>query len=130
MDKNRRNFLKGAAAAGGAATFAAGYYGPLEKMGKGLVNGTSGKATADRLHGNSLAPEYSVNPQTGEVVLNPDRAYRIYCLLWLYHQMWRTGAYLIRVKTGCCGYLATPIIHCPRTSIWMRTRLCWKPFNA
>ncbi|MGO1500364.1 MAG: molybdopterin dinucleotide binding domain-containing protein [Marinobacter sp.] len=73
MDKNRRNFLKGAAAAGGAATFAAGYYGPLEKMGKGLVNGTSGKATADRLHGNSLAPEYTVNPQTGEVVLNPDQ---------------------------------------------------------
>ncbi|MDN6318210.1 MAG: tetrathionate reductase subunit TtrA [Marinobacter sp.] len=73
MDKNRRNFLKGAAAAGGAATFAAGYYGPLEKMGKGLVNGTSGKATADRLHGNSLAPEYTVNPQTGEVALNPDQ---------------------------------------------------------
>ncbi|WP_417845190.1 molybdopterin dinucleotide binding domain-containing protein [Thalassospira sp.] len=71
MDKNRRNFLKGAAAAGGAATFAAGYYGPLEKMGKGLVNGTSGKATADRLHGNSLAPEYSVDQKTGEVVLNP-----------------------------------------------------------
>ncbi|MFP3978793.1 molybdopterin dinucleotide binding domain-containing protein [Marinobacter sp. KMM 10035] len=73
MDKNRRNFLKGAAAAGGVATFAAGYYGPLEKMGKGLVNGTSGVATADRLHGNSLAPEYSVDPKTGEVVLNPDQ---------------------------------------------------------
>src|SRR5690554_7439179 len=73
MDKNRRNFLKGAAAAGGAATFAAGYYGPLEKMGKGLVNGTSGVATADRLHGNSLAPEYSVDPKTGQVTLNPDQ---------------------------------------------------------
>ncbi|PCM46208.1 molybdopterin dinucleotide binding domain-containing protein [Marinobacter sp. ANT_B65] len=73
MDKNRRNFLKGAAAAGGAATFAAGYYDPLKKMGKGLVNGTSGKPTADRLHGNSLAPEYSVNPETGEVILNPDQ---------------------------------------------------------
>ncbi len=73
MDKNRRNFLKGAAAAGGAATFAAGYYGPLEKMGKGLVNGTSGVATADRLHGNSLAPEYSVDPKTGAVSLNPDQ---------------------------------------------------------
>lgn len=42
-------------------------------MGKGLVNGTSGKATADRLHGNSLAPEYSVDPKTGEVTLNPDQ---------------------------------------------------------
>ncbi|MDO6441968.1 molybdopterin dinucleotide binding domain-containing protein [Marinobacter sp. 2_MG-2023] len=73
MDNKRRNFLKGAAAAGGAATFAAGYYGPLEKMGKGLVNGTSGKATADRLHGNSLAPEWSVDPKTGEVTLNPEQ---------------------------------------------------------
>ncbi|PSF05295.1 tetrathionate reductase subunit TtrA [Marinobacter fuscus] len=73
MDNNRRNFLKGAAAAGGAATFVAGYYGPLEKMGKGLVNGTSGKVPADRLHGNSLAPEYSVDPATGEVALNPDQ---------------------------------------------------------
>ncbi|OZC34770.1 tetrathionate reductase subunit A [Marinobacter vinifirmus] len=73
MDKNRRNFLKGAAAAGGAATFAAGYYDPLEKMAKGLVNGTAGKQTNDRLHANSLAPEYSVDPTTGEVKLNPDQ---------------------------------------------------------
>jgi len=73
MDKNRRNFLKGAAAAGGVATFAAGYYDPLEKMAKGLVNGTSGVQTNDRLHANSLAPEYSVDPTTGEVKLNPDQ---------------------------------------------------------
>ena len=73
MDKNRRNFLKGAVAAGGAATFAAGYSDPLEKMAKGLVNGTSGKKTNDRLHGNSLAPEYRVDPTTGEITLNPDQ---------------------------------------------------------
>ncbi|MFO8141128.1 MAG: twin-arginine translocation signal domain-containing protein, partial [Marinobacter sp.] len=73
MDKNRRNFLKGAAAAGGVATFAAGYYDPLDKMAKGLVKGTSGVQTNDRLHGNSLAPEYSVDPATGEVTLNPDQ---------------------------------------------------------
>ncbi|MCL1477207.1 MULTISPECIES: molybdopterin-dependent oxidoreductase [unclassified Marinobacter] len=73
MDKNRRNLIKGAAAAGGIAAFGAGYYGPLEKMGKGLMNGTAGKKTADRLHGNSLSPEYSVDPQTGEITLNPDQ---------------------------------------------------------
>lgn len=73
MDKNRRNFLKGAAAAGGVATFAAGYSGPLEKIGKGLVNGTAGVPAQHRTHGNSLAPEYTVDPKTGEVVLNPDQ---------------------------------------------------------
>ncbi|MCQ4320476.1 molybdopterin dinucleotide binding domain-containing protein [Stutzerimonas stutzeri] len=73
MDKNRRNFLKGAVAAGGVATFAAGYSGPLEKSGKGLLNGTAGKDTDHRIHGNSLAPEYTVDPVTGEVSLNPDQ---------------------------------------------------------
>lgn len=73
MDKNRRNFLKGAAAAGGVATFAAGYSGPLEKIGKGLVNGTAGADTNHRIHGNSLAPEYTVDPVTGDVSLNPDQ---------------------------------------------------------
>lgn len=53
MDKNRRNFLKGAVAAGGVATFVAGYSGPLEKIGKGLLNGTAGKDTNHRTHGNS-----------------------------------------------------------------------------
>lgn len=73
MEKNRRNFLKGAAAAGGVAAFAAGYSGPLEKIGKGLVNGTAGSPAKDRVHGNSLAPEYTVHPETGEVTLNPDQ---------------------------------------------------------
>lgn len=73
MDKKRRNFLKGAVAAGGAATFAAGYHEPLEKMAHGLMHGTSGKPTRDRLHGNSLEPEYRVDPETGEVTLNPDQ---------------------------------------------------------
>lgn len=73
MQKNRRNFLKGAAAAGGVAAFAAGYSGPLEKIGKGLVNGTAGSPARDRVHGNSLAPEYTVDPKTGEVALNPDQ---------------------------------------------------------
>lgn len=73
MDKKRRNFLKGAVAAGGAATFVAGYHEPLEKMATGLVRGTSGKPTRDRLHGNSLEPEYKVDPETGEVTLNPDQ---------------------------------------------------------
>jgi len=72
MDKSRRRLLKGAAAAGGVATFAAGYSEPLIKLAKG-VTGSAGEKPKDRIHGNSLAPEYSVDLKTGELTLNPDQ---------------------------------------------------------
>src|SRR5690554_4535456 len=72
MDKSRRRLLKGAVAAGGAATFAAGYSDPLIKLAKG-VTGSAGEKPKDRIHGNSLAPEYSVDLKTGELTLNPDQ---------------------------------------------------------
>ncbi|MDT8453248.1 MAG: molybdopterin-dependent oxidoreductase, partial [Gammaproteobacteria bacterium] len=72
MDKSRRRFMKGTVAAGGAATFVAGYSDPLIKMGKG-VTGSAGEKPNHRIHGNSLAPEYSVDPQSGELTLNPDQ---------------------------------------------------------
>ena len=72
MDKSRRRLLKGAVAAGGAATFAAGYSGPLVKMAKG-VTGSAGEKPAHRIHGNSLAPEYQVDLKSGELTLNPDQ---------------------------------------------------------
>ncbi|WFM71957.1 molybdopterin dinucleotide binding domain-containing protein [Halomonas sp. CKK8] len=71
-DTSRRRFLKGAVAAGGAATFAAGYSDPLIKMGKG-VTGSAGETPEHRIHGNSLAPEYTVDPASGELTLNPDQ---------------------------------------------------------
>lgn len=71
-DTSRRRFLKGAAAAGGAATFAAGYSDPLVKMAKG-VTGSAGEKPEHRIHGNSLAPEYTVDPESGELTLNPDQ---------------------------------------------------------
>lgn len=71
-DKSRRRLLKGAAIAGGAATFAAGYSDPLLKMAKG-IKGTSGEKPNDRIHGNSFAPEYQVDSQTGELTLNPNQ---------------------------------------------------------
>jgi len=71
-DTSRRRFLKGAAAAGGAATFAAGYSDPLVKMAKG-VTGSAGEKPNHRIHGNSLAPEYTVDPESGELTLNPDQ---------------------------------------------------------
>ena len=72
VDASRRRFMKGAVAAGGAATFAAGYSDPLIKMGKG-VTGSAGEKPAHRIHGNSLAPEYNVDPESGELTLNPDQ---------------------------------------------------------
>lgn len=71
-DLSRRRLLKGAAVAGGAATFAAGYSEPLLKMAKGL-SGTSGEKPNDRIHGNSLEPEYRVDSQTGALTLNPNQ---------------------------------------------------------
>ncbi|CAM3891450.1 molybdopterin dinucleotide binding domain-containing protein [Vreelandella rituensis] len=72
MDKSRRRFMKGAVAAGGVATFAAGYSDPLLKMGKG-VTGSAGEKPNHRIHDNSLVPEYTVDPQSGELTLNPDQ---------------------------------------------------------
>ncbi|MCC5881750.1 MAG: tetrathionate reductase subunit TtrA [Halomonas sp.] len=72
VDTSRRRFMKGAVAAGGAATFVAGYSDPLAKMAKG-VTGSAGEKPKDRIHGNSLAPEYRVDLDTGELTLNPDQ---------------------------------------------------------
>ncbi|HSH49032.1 MAG TPA: molybdopterin dinucleotide binding domain-containing protein [Halomonas sp.] len=72
MDKSRRRLLKGAVAAGGAATFAAGYSGPLAKMAKG-VTGSAGEKPDHRIYGNALAPEYQVDLKSGELTLNPDQ---------------------------------------------------------
>ncbi len=71
-DLSRRRLLKGAVATGGAATFVAGYSDPLLKMAHGL-KGTSGEKPNDRIHGNSLAPEYRIDSTTGELTLNPDQ---------------------------------------------------------
>ncbi|MFY0989837.1 molybdopterin dinucleotide binding domain-containing protein [Halomonas sp. C05BenzN] len=72
VDTSRRRLLKGAVAAGGAATFVAGYSDPLARMAKG-VTGSAGEKPKDRIHGNSLAPEYRVDLDTGELTLNPDQ---------------------------------------------------------
>ncbi|MGI1968372.1 tetrathionate reductase subunit A [Shewanella baltica] len=73
MDKSKRRFIKGAAVTGGVGLFAAGYSHTLAQMGKGVVNGTSGKSTQDPLHGNSLAPEYKVDLQSGQLISNDDQ---------------------------------------------------------
>ncbi|QYX64177.1 tetrathionate reductase subunit TtrA [Shewanella putrefaciens] len=73
MDKSKRRFIKGAAVTGGVGLFVAGYSHTLAQMGKGVVNGTSGKPTQDPLHGNSLVPEYKVDLQSGQLISNDDQ---------------------------------------------------------
>lgn len=54
---SRRQWLKIGAAAGGFAAFGLSYRDVAKRALDGLVNGTSGKITRDRLNGNSLVPE-------------------------------------------------------------------------
>lgn len=66
----RRSFLRKAAIGGGLTAFAAGFSTTAGRM----VDHVLGKDTPkQRLHGNSLAPEFSVNPATGALSINPEQ---------------------------------------------------------
>lgn len=54
---SRRQWLKIGVAAGGFAAFGLSYRDVAQRAVEGLVNGTSGKVTRDRIHANSLPPE-------------------------------------------------------------------------
>lgn len=66
----RRNILKGAAAVGALATFGAGYAETARKLARGKWAGAVPDAA---LTGNSVAAEFSVDPETGDLALNPDQ---------------------------------------------------------
>ena len=71
-DTNRRRMLlRGGAVAGGLAAFAAGYGETLAKGAKGLVTGSSGTHTAHGTRGNSLTPEFRIDPVTGVLSTQP-----------------------------------------------------------
>lgn len=67
MDKKRRNFLKGGVAIGGLGAFGAGYVDPVKKATSGLLSGTAGEPTMDRISGNALTPEFRIDPGSGEL---------------------------------------------------------------
>ncbi|MBS0508289.1 MAG: tetrathionate reductase subunit TtrA [Proteobacteria bacterium] len=67
----RRMLLRGGAVAGGLAAFAAGYGETMAKGAKGLVTGSSGKATKSATRGNSLTPEFRIDPVTGQLSTQP-----------------------------------------------------------
>ncbi|WP_272521207.1 tetrathionate reductase subunit TtrA [Providencia sp. PROV202] len=56
---SRRQWLKGGLVVGGLALFGASYREVAKRAVDGLVDGTSGKVTLDRINGNSLIPEGS-----------------------------------------------------------------------
>lgn len=67
----RRLLLRGGAVAGGLAAFAAGYGQTVARGAKGLIDGTSGTATASATRGNSLQPEFRIDPATGQLTTQP-----------------------------------------------------------
>ncbi|WP_427773721.1 tetrathionate reductase subunit A [Comamonas thiooxydans] len=67
----RRMLLRGGAVAGGLAAFAAGYGETVAKGAKGLITGSSGKATQSATRGNSLTPEFRIDPVSGKLTTQP-----------------------------------------------------------
>lgn len=67
----RKLIAHGGMAAGGLAAFAAGYGETVFKAGKGLVTGSAGHAPPSALRGNSLAPEFRIDPATGQLSPQP-----------------------------------------------------------
>src|SRR5690554_1242619 len=67
----RRNLLRSGLIAGGSAAFAAGYGETLVRGAKGLLTGSAGTPTADAVRGNSLQPEFRIDPLTGLLDTQP-----------------------------------------------------------
>lgn len=67
----RKLLTHGTLAAGGVGAFAAGFGEVLYGMGKGLVAGSSGKTPRSATRGNSLTPEFRVDPTTGRLTPQP-----------------------------------------------------------
>jgi len=73
MDKNKRRFLKGAAATTGAGLFSAGYSGTIKHIAHGAMHGTSGEVTKNAIYGNALDVEYNVDLKTGDITENNEQ---------------------------------------------------------
>ena len=70
--RKRRNVVKGVAAAGGLAAFAAGYSNTAKNMVTGLIKGTSAEPTENAIFGNALQVEGQI--EDGKWVQNTQQA--------------------------------------------------------
>ena len=69
-DNKRRSFLRKAAIGGGLTAFAAG---SATTAGRILDHALGNDKPKQRLDGNSLVPEFSINPSTGVLKINPEQ---------------------------------------------------------
>lgn len=67
----RKLMVRGGLVAGGMAAFAAGYGETVTRAVKGLAHGTAGVPTAHAVRGNSLTPEFRIDPLTGLLNAQP-----------------------------------------------------------
>ena len=67
----RRMLLRGGAVAGGLTAFAAGYGEVVAKGAKGLLTGSAGTAPPSATRGNSLTPEFRIDPVSGQLTTQP-----------------------------------------------------------
>ncbi|CAB3709854.1 tetrathionate reductase subunit A [Achromobacter pestifer] len=67
----RKLMVRGGMVAGGMAAFAAGYGETVTRAVKGLAQGTAGVPTAHAVRGNSLTPEFRIDPLTGVLSAQP-----------------------------------------------------------
>lgn len=70
-DNVRRNLLRTGLVAGGSAAFVAGYGDTIARGARGLLTGTAGEPTADAVRGNSLQPEFRIDPVSGRLDTHP-----------------------------------------------------------
>ena len=70
-EARRKLMLRGGVVAGGMAAFAAGYGETVVKAVKGLAQGTAGAPTAHAVRGNSLTPEFRIDPVSGVLSAQP-----------------------------------------------------------
>ncbi len=70
MTDSRRNFLRKAAIGGGLTAFAAGFATTGARM---VEHALGHDVPKDRLHGNSLKPEFRLDPATGKLELDPNQ---------------------------------------------------------
>ena len=83
--------------AGGLAAFAAGYGETLARGAKGLVAGTSGTPTASATRGNSLTPEFRIDPATGALTTQPGQRAKVL-------QAFHANVPAVRAEEGLCRH--------------------------
>lgn len=110
---SRRQWLKGGLVVGGLALFGASYREVAKRAVDGLVDGTSGKVTLNRINGNSLIPEGTA---IGGWKENPEQVVSMTQCFGCWTQC-GIRARVDSAKMKCCASPVTLIIHYPTKNI-------------